>query len=119
MDKHKAAACAQPGTEDNQNKHENNQQNNASNKNRMRDLADRIIYLLHPVVLGWIVKVASRTGTQTRKPRGETDNEPFFQVERLEQDLLHQLECFTKRFEDLDMWLGSIHARHSERVSRI
>ena len=54
------------------------------------------------------------TATEIREPRGKANNEPFFQIERLKQDFLHQLERFTKRPENFDSRLDSIHARHSE-----
>src|SRR5262245_55937263 len=47
--------------------------------------------------------------------RGETDDQPFFEIERLKQDFLHQLERFAKRFEDFDFGFDPVHERHFKR----
>src|SRR5260370_39950896 len=49
-----------------------------------------------------------------RQKRREANHEPFRQIERLKEDLLRQLKRFTKRFEDFDFRLGSIHGEHFE-----
>jgi hypothetical protein len=43
---------------------------------------------------------APRFASQAAKPI--TSYEPFFQMERLKQDSLHQLERFAERLEDFD-----------------
>src|SRR5438093_1012209 len=52
---------------------------------------------------------ASKVSGQKRR---EANHEPFHQIEPLKENLLRQLERFTKRFEDFDLRLGSIHAGH-------
>jgi hypothetical protein len=43
--------------------------------------------------------------------RGEPNHQPLLKLERLKENFLHQLERFTKRFEDFDFRLRSIHER--------
>ena len=47
---------------------------------------------------------------QIRKPCRETDDEPFFQIERLKENFLHQLKCFVERLENLDRGGASVHS---------
>ena len=47
IDKHETAARSQPGKEDNENENEHNQNTDACHENRMRNLADCLIQLLH------------------------------------------------------------------------
>jgi hypothetical protein len=51
-----------------------------------------------------IVEVTDSATTRTKvcKPGGETDYEPFAQIEWLKQNLLHQLEGLAERLEDFD-----------------
>ena len=78
----------------------------------MRNLADCLIQLLHafatvvPVVE---TAAATSTTTQIRQPRSKANHKPFLYVERLKENLFHQFERFTKRFEDFDFRLRSIH----------
>jgi hypothetical protein len=50
----------------------------------------------------WKVEVSATTGTEVREPGSKTDYQPFLQIERLKQNLLHQLECFAEWLEDFD-----------------
>jgi hypothetical protein len=43
------------------------------------------------------------------KKRRKSNHQPFRQIERLKENLFHQLERFTKRFEDFDFRLRFIH----------
>jgi hypothetical protein len=46
---------------------------------------------------------------EIRKPCREADDEPFFQIERLKENFLHQLECFVERLENLYPGGASVH----------
>ena len=72
--------------------------------------------MLAAIVL--VIETATTT-SQVREPRDEANHQPFFEIERLKQNLLHQLERFAERLKDFDFWFVSIHTRHSERVSWI
>ena len=103
IDKHKAAACSQPRKNDNQNEHDNNHKNDARHENWVWNLADRVIYLLYfSPARRLVVKTAAAT-PQTGQPCGKANDKPFFKIERLKQDSLHQLERFAERLEDLDL----------------
>ena len=45
---------------------------------------------------------STTTGPKVCEPGSETDYEPFAQIERLKQNLLHQLEGLAERLEDFD-----------------
>ena len=82
----------------------------------MRNLAYRFIQLVR--VFALIVRVIETTAAaEVCEPRSESNDQPFFHVERLKENLLHQLECLTKGLKDLDFWFGSVHGRHCERVA--
>src|SRR5262252_4144979 len=84
----------------------------------MRNLADGFIQLVRLFAL--IVRVIETAAdAEVCEPRSESNYEPFFQFERLKQNLFHQLECLAKRLKDLDFWSGSVHGRHCERVSSV
>jgi hypothetical protein len=50
-----------------------------------------------------VTEVATSTGAKVCKPRSETDYEPFFQIERLKKNFLHQFERFAEWLEDFDL----------------
>src|SRR5438445_6517795 len=84
----------------------------------MRNLADRFVQLMG--VFAFIVRVIETTAAaEVREPRSESNYEPFFQFERLKENLLHQLECLAKGLKDLDFWSHSVHGRDCERVSSV
>src|SRR4029450_13220313 len=69
-------------------------------------------YLICPVQLKiserrW--KIDADACKVSGKKRRESNHQPFRQIERLKENLFHQLERFTKRFEDFDFRLRSIH----------
>jgi hypothetical protein len=41
--------------------------------------------------------------------RGEPDDAPFAEIERLKKNFLHQLKRFTEGLEDLDLGFASVH----------
>ena len=82
----------------------------------MRDLADCFIYLLRLLAaIKLIVETAAAT-TQVRQPRRKANDEPFFKIERLKKNLLHQLKRLTKRFKDFDIRFRTVHGAYSETV---
>src|SRR5438128_4169016 len=85
----------------------------------MRNLADCLVELLELLTAVIPIVETSPTAAQVREPRGESNYEPFFQIERLKENLLHQLECLAKRLKDLDFWSRSVHGRDCERVSSV
>ena len=56
-------------------------------------------------------KIETATAKMPGEKRGEPNYQPLLKLERLKENLLHQLERFTKRFEDFDFRLRSIHER--------
>src|SRR6266571_1043866 len=60
--------------------------------------------------------IETHAAEMTAKERCKANHKPFLYVERLKENLLHQLERFPKRLEDFDFGFGSIHARDSEWV---
>ena len=103
IDKHKATACSQPRKDDDQNEHDNNHKNEPRHENWVWNLADRVIYLLYfSPARRLVVKTAAAT-PQAGQPSGKANDKPFFEIERLKQDSLHQLERFAERLEDLDL----------------
>jgi len=110
----KSPASSQPRKQDNEQEDDTNQNANARDENRLRNLADRFVQLMRFFAL--ILRVveataSSTTATEVCKPGGETDHKPFLQIERLKQNLLHQLECFAERLEDFDFRSVSVHNR--------
>jgi len=65
VDKQEAATCSQPGKQDNENENEPNQNANAYHENRVRNLADRLIQLLH-IFAAVVPIVESAAATQVR-----------------------------------------------------
>src|SRR5262249_36189677 len=96
----------------------NSHKNDACHENWVWNLADRVIYLLYLFpAIGRVVKTTA--ATQACEPCGKANNKPFFHVERLKENLLHQLERLAKGLKDLNFWAGSVHGRDCERVSSI
>ena len=56
-------------------------------------------------------KIETATAKMPGDKCGEPNHQPLLKLERLKENLLHQLERFTKRFEDFDFRLRSIHER--------
>ena len=78
----------------------------------MRNLIDRVVEALKPGNALPVTSIESEIVTaapQIREPRRETDDQPFFQIERLKENFLHQLECFVERLENLDLGCASVH----------
>ncbi len=119
VDKHEAPSRSQPDKQHDDNEDEANQNADACDEKRMRNLAECLIHLLHLFASVISVIETATTATEIREPRGKPNDEPFFQIERMKQDLLRQFERFTKRPENFDSRLASIHVRHSERISRV
>src|SRR5262249_25738909 len=94
-----------------------NQESNAEPKDGMRNLADRLIDLPHLIVAVELIIETAAATTQIRQPRSKANDKPFFQIEWLKKNLLHQLERFSKRLEDLDVRFGPVHAEDSETFS--
>jgi hypothetical protein len=83
----------------------------------MRNLADRVIYLLRFfAAIELIIETAAATA-QVRQPGAEANYKPLLQIKRLKKDLLHQLDCFTKRLEDFNVAFGPVHSPDSEMFS--
>jgi hypothetical protein len=118
IDKHETAARSQPGNEDNENENERNQNTDACHENRMRNLADCLIQLLHVFTTVKPVVETAHTA-QVCQPRRETNNQPFFYVERMKQNPLHQLERLTKRLKDFDLSFRSVHIRFVRKRRRL
>ncbi|HKF93886.1 MAG TPA: hypothetical protein VKB96_04650, partial [Gammaproteobacteria bacterium] len=55
------------------------------------------------LIIRVVKAAASTTATEVCKPGGETDYKPFFDIERLKQNFLHQLERFAERLENFDL----------------
>src|SRR5256885_6644833 len=93
-----------PRKQDNEQEDDANQNANACDEDRLRNLADRFVQLLH--LFASVIRVvevsASTTAAKVCKPGRETDYEPFLQIERLKQNLLHHLEGLAERLEDFD-----------------
>ena len=51
---------------------------------------------------GGFATVYDAATTQVRQPRSKANHKPFFQIERLKQNFLHQFKRFPKRLEDFD-----------------
>jgi len=104
VNKNETPPRTQPRKQDNEQKHDANQNANARDEDRLRNLADRFVQLMRVFATVRVVEVtgSTSTGTEICKPGSETDYEPFFQIERLKQNFLHQLECFAERLEDFD-----------------
>jgi len=79
----------------------------------MRNLIDRVVEALKPGNALPVTSIESEIVTaapQIREPRRETDDQPFFQIERLKENFLHQLKCFVERLENLDLGGASVHS---------
>jgi len=46
---------------------------------------------------------------ETGEKRGEPNDAPFAEVERLKKNFLHQLKRFSEGLEDLDLGFASVH----------
>ena len=77
------------------------------------------IHLLRHVRLPNVAEVRRKIKSDSAKMAGEkrceTDDQPFFEIERLKQNFLHQLERFPKRLEDFDLGFDAVHERHFKR----
>ncbi|MFL6552358.1 MAG: hypothetical protein ACJ8KF_06340 [Chthoniobacterales bacterium] len=93
-----------PRKQDNEQEDDANQNANACDEDRLRNLPDRFVQLLH--LFASVIRVvevsASTTAAKVCNPGRETDYGPFLQIERLKQNLLHQFEGLAKRLEDFD-----------------
>ncbi len=79
----------------------------------MRNLINRVVEVLKPGNVLPVASIESEIVISTpeiRKPCRETDDEPFFQIERLKENFLHQLKCFVERLENLDLGGASVHS---------
>src|SRR5947207_6848328 len=79
----------------------------------MRNLIDLVVEALIPGNALPVTSIESEIVTaapQIREPRCETDDQPFFQIERLKENFLHQLKCFVERLENLDLGDASVHS---------
>jgi hypothetical protein len=61
-------------------------------------------------------EIEANTGQMPGQERRETNYKPFFQVERLKQNLVRQLERFAKRSEDFNLGSNTVHEAYSETV---
>src|SRR5262249_59582890 len=101
-------ACAQPSEQDNEQEDEANQNANAYDENRLWNLAARFVELLGIfATVELVIEVTAPTTAQARKPGGKADHQPFFKIERLKQNLFHQLGPLTKRLQHFDLWFSS------------
>ena len=78
----------------------------------MRNLINRVVEVFKPGNVLPVASIESEIVISTPeigKPCRETDDEPFFQIERLKENFLHQLECFVERLENLDLGGASVH----------
>src|SRR5437773_12505553 len=79
----------------------------------MRNLFDRVVEALKQGNALRVTSIESEIVTaapQSREPRCETDDQPFFQIERLKENFLHQLKCIVERLENLDLGSASVHS---------
>ena len=110
--KNKIAACLQPHKDSDQNK---NQDDDGDGENCQPWLPLTEIWQREiRIRLAWI-KASKReiepdTGKMSRQKCGETNNEPFFEIEWLKKNFLHLLKRFAKWLEDLDLCTAAIHA---------
>jgi hypothetical protein len=61
-------------------------------------------------------EIEANTCQMPGQERRETNYKPFFQVERLKENLVRQLERFAKRSENFDPGPDSIHDAYCETV---
>src|SRR6266487_4776466 len=61
-------------------------------------------------------EIEANTRQMPGQERRETNYKPFFQVERLKQNLVRQLERFAKRSEDFNLGSNTVHNAYSETV---
>ena len=82
----------------------------------MRNLTERVLQFLknrHILPVGSpivSVVITAAAAAQIREPRCEPDDKPFFQVERLKKNFLHQLKRFAEWFEDLNHCTAAVHS---------
>ena len=78
----------------------------------MRNLINRVVEVLKPGNVLPVASIESEIVISTpeiRKPCRETDDEPFFQIERLKENLFRHRERFFERFEDLNSIRRAVH----------
>jgi hypothetical protein len=74
----KQPSRSQPGKQHDDNEYEANQNADACDEKRMRNLAQCLIHFLHLFAAVIAVIETAGTATQIREPRGKANDEPFF-----------------------------------------
>src|ERR1700730_8044109 len=110
--KHESATRSEPGQQNHRREHQDNEGDQTKDQNGMWSLIDRIAKILKngnilPIGISKIEIVI--TASQVGQPRGKPDHKPFLEIERLKQNLLHQVEGLPEWFEELDFHCAAVH----------
>lgn len=115
IDKHESSPRPQPGENGDHRDDSDHRNAEAGNPDPARDFLKFVHHVLPLSALGGRspripVKTKIESPTEIRQERRKPDHAPLLEIERLEQNLRHQVVGFAKRLEDFDFLFRAVHS---------